>query len=109
MRPGSKGGWDMAHLDRVGGVPLGILANVVYEQATITLDPGQTLLFYTDGITEALSPEGTMFGIHGIENSLTECTGEPDCAIEHITSTLRHHEENVRPTDDQTLVVMRVM
>jgi sigma-B regulation protein RsbU (phosphoserine phosphatase) len=108
MRPATAGGWDMAHLDRVGGVPLGILEEVSYEEATITLDPGQTILFYTDGITEAVSPEGRMFGITGIENSLTECTGEPDCAIDHITSTLKHHEKNVRPTDDQTIVVMRV-
>jgi sigma-B regulation protein RsbU (phosphoserine phosphatase) len=108
MRPAPGGRWDMAHLDRVGGVPLGILEDVAYEETTITLDSGQTILFYTDGITEAMSPEGHMFGTEGIENSLTECTGEPECAINHITSTLKHHEENVRPTDDQTIVVMRV-
>jgi sigma-B regulation protein RsbU (phosphoserine phosphatase) len=33
MRPATAGGWDMAHLDRVGGVPLGILEEVSYEEA----------------------------------------------------------------------------
>ena len=62
-----------------------------------------------DIITEAVAPAGRMFGIEGIEHSLTECTGEPQCAIEHITSILKNHEANVRPTDDQTLVVMRAL
>jgi sigma-B regulation protein RsbU (phosphoserine phosphatase) len=109
MRPAGEGTWDMARLDDIGGLPLGILADVSYEQATISLEPGQTLVLYTDGVTEALSPGGRMFGIEGIEHSLTACTGEPACAIEHITSTLKQHEENVRPTDDQTLVVLRAV
>ena len=108
MRPAREQGWDMARLDAVGGVPLGIMEDVGYEQSAITLDPGQTIVFYTDGITEAVSPQGKMFGVEGIEHSLTECTGDPACAIEHITSTLKHHEKNVRPSDDQTLVVMKV-
>ena len=93
----------------IGSLPLGIEPDVRYEQSTIGLDSGQTVVFYTDGITEAVSPEGRSFGVRGIERSLTECTGEPQCAIDHITSTLRHHEKNVRPSDDQTLVVMRVV
>ena len=109
MRPAQGGGWDMAHLDRVGGIPLGILEDVSYEEASIDLEPGQTLLLYTDGITEAASPAGDMFGVAGIEASLTECTGEPECAITHITETLKKHEDEVRPDDDQTIVVMRVI
>ena len=50
---------------------------------------------------------GMRAGVEGIEHSLTACTGEPECAINHITSTLKQHEDSVRPTDDQTLVVMK--
>jgi sigma-B regulation protein RsbU (phosphoserine phosphatase) len=108
MRPAGGEGWDMARLEAVGGIPLGISEDISYEECTIELSSGQTIVFYTDGITEAVSPHGTMFGVEGIEHSLTECTGDPACAIEHITSTLKHHEKNVRPTDDQTLVVVKV-
>ncbi len=107
MRPG-RSGWNMARLDANGGIPLGITDDAGYDQTTITLEPGHTVVLYTDGITEALSPEGSMFGVQGIESSLTECTGEPDCVIGHITECLRGHERGVRPTDDQTLVVLRV-
>ena len=65
-------------------------------------------MLYTDGITEAMSPDGRMFGVEGIEGSLTECTGYPQCVIGHVTTSLQEHEADTRPKDDQTLVVMRV-
>ncbi len=107
MRPNGKG-WDMARLEANGSLPLGILDRVSYEETTITLEPGQTLVLYTDGITEAMSPDGRMFGVEGIEGSLTECTGYPQCAIGHITLSLQEHEAGTRPNDDQTIIVMRV-
>ncbi len=107
MRP-AAGGWEMRRLDAVGGVPLGVLEGAAYEETTINLESGQSLVLYTDGITEATAPDGRMFGIQGIEGSLTHCTGEPNCAISHITKTLKAHESGRRPRDDQTVVVLRV-
>jgi len=109
MRPAREGNWDMVRLDDIGGLPLGIAQDTRYEEAAITLDPGQTVVLYTDGVTDAVSAAGRMFGIEGIERSLTECSGEPQCAINHIRETLADHEQSVRPTDDQTLVVMRAL
>lgn len=100
--------WDMVRLEGEGGLPLGIIDNADYEDAAIDLDSGQTIVFYTDGITEAASPDGTQFGVEGIERSLTTCTGDPDCVINHVTSALLEHEAGKRPNDDQTLVVFRV-
>ena len=107
MRPDGEG-WDMARLDANGTLPLGITGDVSFDESTITLEPGQTIVLYTDGITEAMSPDGRMFGVEGIEASLAECTGYPQCVIGHVTTSLQAHESNVRPKDDQTLVVMRV-
>jgi sigma-B regulation protein RsbU (phosphoserine phosphatase) len=98
----------IARLDEVGGTPLGVVPDMRYEEHTIQLEPGQTLVFYTDGITEAAAPDGAMFDLAGIERSLTECTGHPDCVITHVTKALVDHEAGVRPADDQTIVVMRV-
>ena len=109
MKPATAGsGWTMDRLDANGNIPLGITGDVTYDETTITLESGQTLVLYTDGITESMSPEGGMFGVEGIEASLTECTGYPQCAIGHITTTLKEHEAGIRPSDDQTIVVMRV-
>ncbi|MHC5023241.1 MAG: PP2C family protein-serine/threonine phosphatase [Planctomycetota bacterium] len=101
-------GMHMDRLDGAGGVPLGILPDVTYEETSTQLTGGQTLVLYTDGVTEAFSPDGRMFGVEGIERSLTECTGEPDCVIDHVLQALQAHEAGTRPSDDQTLVVMRV-
>ena len=99
---------DPVRLEAVGELPLGIMPDVRYREASITLRPRQTLILYTDGVTEARRPEGAMFGIEGIEHSLIECTGEPPCAIDHITKALKAHQVGVRPKDDQTVVAMQV-
>jgi len=94
-------------LDAVGELPLGIFPDVAYHETTITLHPGQTLILYTDGITDAKRPDGELFGIDGIERSLIACTGAPDCAIRHINEALAAHQADVRPRDDQTIIAMQ--
>jgi sigma-B regulation protein RsbU (phosphoserine phosphatase) len=48
-------------LDR-GGLPLGIQSPVVYETAALDLQPGDALIFFTDGVVEALNEDGMEFG-----------------------------------------------
>ena len=48
----------VASLDRAGGLPLGILGDQAYDQATVSLAAGDLLLLYTDGITEAMPGRG---------------------------------------------------
>ena len=63
---------------------------------------------YTDGITEAMNSKREMFGLEGIERALHECSGEPACVVQSITTALRAHEAGVRPGDDQTIVAVKV-
>lgn len=95
-------------LDHVGDLPLGIVEGIVYEEATTQLELHETLVLYTDGITEARNPEGEMFGVERIEESLRQCSGAPDCAVRSITGALLAFEAGVRPGDDQTLLVLQV-
>jgi sigma-B regulation protein RsbU (phosphoserine phosphatase) len=94
-------------LDDVGGVPLGVLDPVRYDEATLLLQPGQTLLLYTDGVTEARGPDGSMFGLGGVERALAKCSGEPRRVVASITDPLSRHESGIRPGDDQTIVAIR--
>lgn len=105
-QPGDGG--RVSPLDHVGGIPLGVLSDTTYDDHAMTLDDGQTLVLYTDGITDAACPDGRMFGIAGLERALTACTGEPDCVVGSITSALTEHEDCIQPNDDQTLVAMRI-
>jgi sigma-B regulation protein RsbU (phosphoserine phosphatase) len=49
-------------LEEVGGPPLGLFADVVYAQATLTLRPGDVLVLYTDGVTEAMNSRSKPLG-----------------------------------------------
>jgi phosphoserine phosphatase RsbU/P len=104
--PGSGG--KVTSLDAVGGIPLGILSDTSYENHTVTLESEQTLILYTDGITEASCPDGRMFGQEGLESVLTDCTGRPDCVISSVNTALTEHEGCIQPKDDQTLVAISV-
>lgn len=101
-------GGPVKRLDQVGGIPLGVMDDGVFENGKIMLEPGQTLVMYTDGITEAMNPQREMFGTAGIEQALHLCSGEPDCVINSINTALRQHEAGVRPRDDQTIVAVKV-
>ena len=103
-----KDGKTIERLDHVGGIPLGIDPEWTYDDHTITLKPGQTLVLYTDGITEAMNTENRMFGTSGIEESLHHCTGEPDCTLGSINTALDQHTGGGDPDDDQTIVAMRI-
>ena len=108
-KPATNGHVELDELDAVGGLPLGVMPDETYEDATVTLEPGQTLTFYTDGISETRSPDGAFFGTPGIIKALRACSGEADCAVDTVMKHVRKHEAGGRPQDDQTLVVMRVM
>jgi serine phosphatase RsbU (regulator of sigma subunit)/predicted ester cyclase len=66
---------------RARGMPLGLMAGMGYEEKETTLQAGEEVLFYSDGLVEAHAPHGQMFGFpklrklvakHGDENSLEE-------------------------------------
>lgn len=54
----------------VHGTPLGVVADATYDASAITLQPGDLLLCYTDGITEALDKKGKMLGQDGLAQLL---------------------------------------
>ncbi len=100
---------DLIGLDEVASLPLGVLDDVSYESASVRLDNGDTLVLFTDGITEAFSPppERAMFGDEGLAGALEHCTGAPPCVIESIHERLYAHTRSRERDDDQTLVVVQ--
>ena len=91
-------------------IPLGILEDVRYEQVDVVLDPHDTVVLYTDGITEAFSPPPNreMFGLARLHDALSHCSGLPECVIDSIHQWLFRHTGARTRDDDQTIVAMRV-
>ena len=63
-------GGPVVRLDDIGNMPLGIISDATYDDGLRKLLPGQTLVMYTDGITEAMNSKREMFGLEGIERAL---------------------------------------
>jgi serine phosphatase RsbU (regulator of sigma subunit) len=91
------------------GLILGVKRNVVFEEKQVDLHPGDILVLYTDGITEAENGEGEFFG----EGRLCSLVQElhhmsPAELIEELLYQVRLFAGGHSFEDDVTLVVMRV-
>lgn len=90
------------------GVPLGLLPGAKYRQGELTMEPGDTLVVYTDGITEALNPEDEEFGEARLLEAARRCRELPlremaagiERELDAFTRGVPYH-------DDRTLVIVR--
>ena len=97
-------------LDREATIPLGILDQLPpHEVGEVGLADGDLLVLYTDGVTEAFGPRGTMFGESGIDRALTQepRITTPDEVVLAIHHDLFGHTGQRARRDDQTIVALR--
>ncbi len=88
--------------------PLGIDASVDREDGVVTLGARDTLVLFTDGISEAFDPTRTaMFGVEGLDAALEKCSGMPDCVVESVHRALYEFTRARTRDDDQTLMALR--
>ncbi len=99
---------EVRKLDDVGGIPLGVMDKVGSDQTSIKLAPGQMLVMYTDGITEAQDPGGRQFGDNALEAVIAGCRGGPEQMVEQINIAVKRHRNGAKANDDQTIVAMRI-
>jgi sigma-B regulation protein RsbU (phosphoserine phosphatase) len=62
-----------AHFEERGGVPLGMFRDSRYYEYYMTLEPGQVLVLYTDGATEAMNPAGDEYGRDRLVEAVRQC------------------------------------
>jgi sigma-B regulation protein RsbU (phosphoserine phosphatase) len=96
----------LAALKDAVGLPLGIDSDATFNEERLTLAPGQAVVLYTDGITEAKNAAGDLFGVEGIEAALADC-GEGARSLVHcLTEAVRKHQGARSAGDDQTILVL---
>jgi sigma-B regulation protein RsbU (phosphoserine phosphatase) len=93
-------------LPQTEGIPLGIASTSTYETVPFALEPGQSLLLYTDGITESQSPQGDLFGEAALVDVLRLSNGNPAETIDAVMRALETHQQGQSQTDDQALVAI---
>jgi sigma-B regulation protein RsbU (phosphoserine phosphatase) len=94
------------------GLPLG-LPPAAFDEALeaheITLEPGDRIALYTDGVIEALSPTNEEFGEPRFKERLLACKGLPlDPALAGLMAAIREHVDVASPWDDMTLLLAEV-
>ena len=90
------------------GMPLGLMPEAVYTASEAHVEPGDTLVLYTDGITEAARPDDEMFERERlIEVCREHRTESPEALAASIDATVDAFVEGVPYHDDRTLVILR--
>jgi serine phosphatase RsbU (regulator of sigma subunit) len=88
------------------GTLVGAFADVAFTQKNVRLAPGDTLLVYTDGITEARTHEG-MFEDRLAATLAASPTATPDALLDHLDTTLLAHATDTARDDIATLAIHR--
>jgi sigma-B regulation protein RsbU (phosphoserine phosphatase) len=96
---------------RAEGVPLGLFPDTTYDEMTIELEPGDFVLFTSDGVLDSENADGQDFGMKGL-SSILRGVSPRHTAIEIcdkiLTATDNHSGGGHSPHDDRTLLVLRV-
>jgi sigma-B regulation protein RsbU (phosphoserine phosphatase) len=89
-------------------VPLGLLADVTYGRLVFKPQPGDLVILYSDGVSEATDPDGRELGLHGLMKlaSALDCSSANTFGTQ-LTSALRSFRGGGVPLDDETIIVIR--
>ena len=94
-------------LPLTGGIALGIVPDLGYKQETVTLSPGDTVLFYTDGVTEAMNDAEEEFGLDTLREQLhANPPKDPEKATEVVFEAVNTFAGDTPQSDDITCLVL---
>ncbi len=90
------------------GPPLGLLSTALYKAGEVTLGPGDLLLLYTDGIVEAVDPDGEEYGLDRLKQVCRSHHGAAPAAVaEALDRDLLAFVRGTPFPDDRTVVLVR--
>ena len=91
------------------GIPLGLFDDAQAEETNFQAEPGDMFVFFSDGIPDARSRHGEMFGHQRVEEILRKCADKTaQCVVDKIFKAVDEHAAGAEPFDDQTVVALRV-
>ena len=97
-----------AELPRIGGIALGVIANSPYECHTVTVSPGDTIVLYTDGVTEARNVAGGQFGMERLCSAFDgKPPANPEVATRSIFNAVYEFVGDAPQFDDITCVALQ--
>ncbi len=98
---------DIAFLEK-GGTVLGFVDDVEYQIGRTTIQPGDTILLFTDGVTEAMNHEEEIYGDDSLVEFLKrQVTFLPQIVLRDLFKTIQQFTGSKRPQDDFTAVIVK--
>jgi len=93
------------------GFPLGLFPDVKYEEFTLSTQPGDLIVFFSDGITDAENGAGEMFGTDRLRDVLEAQPGSAAAStiVDAILKAVSDFQGGIEHFDDETVVVLRVL
>lgn len=88
------------------GPAVGVLAHVTFEIQQVQIEPGDILLGYTDGVSEARSPVDELFTRKRLESLLEQPACSASALLERIKTNLFVHIDNAQQFDDITMIAV---
>ncbi len=86
-------------------MPIGIADDVVFEEASIQLEPGDRLYFYSDGMTEAVNDQGVMLQVDGLVRLIARTQSNSfSASVVKCTEELKSWCESAPLADDISLL-----
>jgi sigma-B regulation protein RsbU (phosphoserine phosphatase) len=91
------------------GFLLGVMPEEVYSERSVELEPGDRLVFYTDGVADCRDERGETFGAERIREALAKLSaGNAMQITKGLVEQVRAFRGSARPVDDMTLVVAEI-
>jgi sigma-B regulation protein RsbU (phosphoserine phosphatase) len=101
---------DGGHVEQLEaqGTVLGVFDEIELEERAIVVAPGDLLVFYTDGVTEAMDEQHRLFGEgHLQELVAADHGGSAGQVVQRVVDAVRVHAGQVAQSDDLTLLVVK--
>jgi phosphoserine phosphatase RsbU/P len=90
------------------GVALGMFEHSTFEEKNTRIEPGELLVLYSDGITEAEDPEGQPFEEAGLQQVINRYTSDPPADLgARVLKAAEAHAKNSRFFDDLTILILK--
>ena len=85
-------------------LPLGVADEVTYQVLKRTLEPGETAVIYTDGVSEAMNPAGDLYGAARLRELIAKNAAPPAKLGQAILADVKRHAAGRAQNDDITLM-----
>jgi sigma-B regulation protein RsbU (phosphoserine phosphatase) len=100
-------GGEVERLDK-GGLPIGMMQGVVYQEASVAFDRGDVLVIYSDGITESINEREEEFDEERLIEVVKDNLGRSASGVrDRIDEALSRFVGTTAPVDDMTLMIIK--